>query len=72
MNNKDIIVKAIQEANAIEADMTLKWGVLGSNGHEHLPLIGLASDHLENIIVTQAHITPVYKRTILEILKNRK
>lgn len=52
----------------------LTWGTFGPNQNEQVQrklLIELETDHLENILITQVHIPPVYRAIILEILKDR-
>jgi hypothetical protein len=52
----------------------LVWGTFGPSGKEarrDLRLIDCDTDHLENILITQVQITPLYKRVILAILKRR-
>lgn len=66
-----LIAKMRDHASNIKADFDLKWRVLEKDGYIQKKLIDLDSDHLENIIVTQSHISGKYKRTILEILKKR-
>ena len=60
-----------QEADDIKEDFSLKWGQVTLTGVRSRFLTDLDTEHLENIIVTQAQITPLYKRTILAILKQR-
>lgn len=52
----------------------LIWGTCGKEGGDTYRTVLLkdCSDaHLENILVTQPHINMLYKRVILELLKDR-
>lgn len=52
----------------------LKWGTYGPEGRGPLRmvyLIDLDTDHLENILITQPHISNRYAAAILQILKCR-
>jgi hypothetical protein len=53
---------------------SLQWGTFGPAGTEPMKqktLIDLSTDHLENILVTQSHISAVYRKVILHIIKSR-
>jgi hypothetical protein len=57
-----------------EVRSNLTWGTNGSEGSEPtktLWLDDLETYHLENIIITQYQIKPLYKLVILVILKER-
>lgn len=52
----------------------LSWGTMGPNLDEpcrDIPLCELATDHLENILITQVHIGAETRAIILHILKGR-
>jgi hypothetical protein len=54
--------------------MTTKWGTFGPNGDQprvDKPLIQLDTNHLENILITQRHISWQVSCVILHILKER-
>lgn len=59
-------------SDAIQPDMSLTWGAYNPllDCHEEKKLVDLDSDHLENILVSQP-ISPVYRRTIARILRER-
>ena len=57
-----------------DASKRLQWGTFGPDGQRPMQvryLNDLDTDHLENIMVTQPQITPIYKKVILHILKLR-
>ena len=52
----------------------LTWSTFGPNQDEAVKktlLTELTTEHLENILITQPHISPIYRATILDILKER-
>jgi hypothetical protein len=52
----------------------LPWGSYGKTGKETRRcrvIAELETDHLEAILITQPHVTPQYRATILELLKER-
>lgn len=51
-----------------------EWGTFGPNGDRPLEvryLPNLDTDHLEAILITQPHLSPKQRATILELLKSR-
>ena len=52
-----------------------KWGTYGPNGNEKLrwvPIIELPSDHIENILITQRHISEEMSAAMIAVLNSRK
>lgn len=52
----------------------LQWGTYGPNGDKPMKvryLNDLNTDHLQNILVTQSHISSLYRKVILWLLKKR-
>jgi hypothetical protein len=53
---------------------TLPWGSYGPEGKDKLKnntLAQLGTDHLEAILITQPHLTNLYRAAIIELLKIR-
>lgn len=52
----------------------LQWGTLGKEGKGPLKVVRLVdcdTDHLENILIFMQHLTPLYAKVILALLKDR-
>jgi hypothetical protein len=52
----------------------IKWGTYGPKGTDQLvfkPLDKLDTEHLENILITQPDLRPLFIRVVLHILKKR-
>jgi len=67
-------INTVSDDEVIEFSKKLKWGTYGPNGDQPVKiryLYDLDTEHLENILVTQGHIGPIYIRTILVLLKHR-
>lgn len=67
-------LNALTDEQLDNAARNIRWG---SYGYETLTplkvryLVDLDTDHLENILVTQDHIGPVYRKVIFHLLKKR-
>lgn len=52
----------------------LTWGTYGEDGKgplNYVTLESMSTEHLENTIITQSQMPPLYRKVMLMILKNR-